>query len=123
MGYETPISEMGANISGGQRQRIAIARALYRSPRVLILDEATSSLDAINENLITRHLSEQQCTQIIIAHRLATVQDADRILVLEEGSLVEMGTHQELVDRAGIYFQLYCSQLESTTMEEASYGN
>ncbi len=122
MGYETPISEMGANISGGQRQRIAIARALYRSPRVLILDEATSSLDAINENLIAQHLRDQQCTQIIIAHRLATIQDADRILVLQEGSLVEVGTHQELVESEGAYFQLYCSQLESTKVKEASYG-
>ena len=116
MGYETPIAELGANISGGQRQRIALARALFKQPRILILDEATSSLDSMNESRITHHLREQQCTQVIIAHRLATVQDADRILVLRDGQIVESGTHDELVSSSGFYSELYGVQLDPTPM-------
>jgi ABC-type multidrug transport system fused ATPase/permease subunit len=111
MGYRTMVSELGANLSGGQRQRIALARALARQPRVLILDEATSSLDRISEARIAADLSDRSCTRIVIAHRLSTIVDADRILVMADGRLVEQGTHEELMAAGGAYAELFRSQL------------
>jgi subfamily B ATP-binding cassette protein MsbA len=107
-GYESLVGERGVKVSGGQRQRIAIARALLRDPRILLLDEATSSLDSTSEALIQQALYRltESRTTFIIAHRLSTVQHADRILVLDAGRLVQEGTHETLVAQAGIYREL-----------------
>jgi ABC-type bacteriocin/lantibiotic exporter with double-glycine peptidase domain len=112
MGYETLLVDGGGSISGGQRQRIALARALVRRPAILLLDEATSALDAITERRVHKGLEELRCTRIVIAHRLSTVLRADRILVVEQGRLVEEGTHEELLRRGGLYAELVQSQLE-----------
>lgn len=111
MGYETQIAENGNALSGGQRQRLALARALVHSPVLLLLDEATSALDVVTERVIENNLRSLACTQIIIAHRLSTIRNADLILVLEQGSIVERGTHEELLQKHGYYTHLIHSQL------------
>ena len=110
MGYDTIIGERGLSISGGQRQRLALARALVTRPSILILDEATSQIDSILESRIQKNIESLQCTRIIIAHRLSTVQNADRILVMRDGSIVEHGTHQELVALDGEYAEMVGAQ-------------
>lgn len=111
-GVETVVGERGARLSGGQRQRIAIARALIRNPRILILDEATSALDSESEALIQQGLERLMAhrTTFIVAHRLSTVQKADRLLVLERGSIVESGTHTDLLRAGGTYSRLIAAQ-------------
>jgi ATP-binding cassette subfamily B protein/subfamily B ATP-binding cassette protein MsbA len=113
-GYDTVIGERGVKLSGGQRQRLAIARALLANPRILILDEATSNLDTENERLIQESLRTlmQGRTSFVIAHRLSTIAHADRIVVLENGRLVEVGTHEELMERSGRYRQMVLIQTE-----------
>ncbi|WP_164876587.1 peptidase domain-containing ABC transporter [Bacillus cereus] len=107
MHYNTLVSDMGLNFSGGQRQRIALAKALLNDPRIMVLDEATSSLDSINEANIANHFKNIGCTCIIIAHRLSTIVDSDIIYVLDDGKIVEQGTHTELMNLQGKYCKLY----------------
>ncbi len=111
--YQTIVGEKGINVSGGQRQRIAIARAIVKNPRVLLLDEATSALDSESERLVQEALEQlmKGRTTFVIAHRLTTIQRADRILVLNKGRLVETGTHAELMDHKGLYQYLYTLRL------------
>ena len=111
-GLETLIGERGVKLSGGQRQRLAIARAILANPKIIILDEATSSLDTESEALIQKSLNElvKDRTTIVIAHRLSTIRKADQILVIEAGHIVERGTHDELIAKEGRYFELYTYQ-------------
>ena len=111
--YQTVVGEKGINVSGGQRQRIAIARAIVKNPRILLLDEATSALDGESERLVQEALEQlmKGRTTFVIAHRLTTIQRADRILVLNKGRLVETGTHAELMDQKGLYQYLYTLRL------------
>lgn len=115
LGFNTNIGENGVQLSGGQRQRLAIARALYRDPQILILDEATSALDSESElqiKLIVNDLKKQGKTILLIAHRLGTVMASDQIYVLQNGKLVEQGTHKELVMSNGQYLKFWKSQTE-----------
>lgn len=110
MGYETILADGGTSLSGGQRQRLALARALAGGPAILLLDEATSNLDSITEAAIQRSLAELRCTRVVIAHRLSTVVDADMILVMDQGRVVESGRHHDLLVRGGLYSRLYARQ-------------
>jgi ATP-binding cassette subfamily B protein len=114
-GFATQLGERGVRLSGGQRQRIAIARAILRDPALLLLDEATSALDAESERLVQAALDRLMGgrTTLVIAHRLATVLKADRILVMDEGAIVETGVHAELVRAGGLYAQLAALQFEA----------
>jgi subfamily B ATP-binding cassette protein MsbA len=120
-GYDTAIGERGQRLSGGQRQRLAIARAILRDSPILILDEATSSLDVESEMLVQDALSNLMLnrTSLVIAHRLSTVRRADAIIVLENGLIVERGTHDELLTQGGAYAKLYELQLQEEPADEA----
>ena len=113
-GYETLVGERGYRLSGGEKQRMAIARVLLKDPKILILDEATSHLDSRSEALIqdALELLLEGRTSIVIAHRLSTVRKADQILVIDEGRIVERGTHATLMDGGGLYAELYRTQFE-----------
>ena len=114
-GYQTVLGENGSTLSGGERQRISIARALLKNASIIFLDEATASVDAENEVLVQKAIAQlvENKTVIMIAHRLRTVVDADQILVLDDGKLVEYGTHNELMKKKGVYQKLYHIQQES----------
>jgi len=127
-GYDSDVAERGVKLSGGQRQRIAIARAVLKDPRILILDEATSSLDTESEALVQEALARlmEGRTTLVIAHRLSTIRSADRVVVLEKGTIVEQGKHEELLARKGLYTKLYGIQQRrdaSPPMAEGSAAN
>jgi ATP-binding cassette, subfamily B, bacterial len=113
-GYESVVGERGYRLSGGEKQRVAIARVILKNPRILVLDEATSHLDSQSEALIQDALKTVMAgrTSIVIAHRLSTILAADQILVVDRGQIVERGTHQELLDKGGLYADLYETQFK-----------
>jgi len=113
-GYDTPLSERAGNLSQGQRQLLAIARAVLADPRILVLDEATSSVDTRTEARIQKALLRlmEGRTSFVIAHRLSTIRDADRVLVINHGEIIETGTHSELLAQRGFYYNLYMSQFK-----------
>ena len=112
--FDTKIGSAGTNVSGGQKQRILIARAVYKDPNFIFLDEATSALDANNERKIMQKLERfyEGKTVVVVAHRLSTVKNADQILVLEKGRVIEKGNHKTLTDKKGVYYSLVKNQLE-----------
>jgi ATP-binding cassette subfamily B protein len=118
-GWETRVGERGLKLSGGEKQRVAIARAMLKGPRILVFDEATSSLDSHTEQAIQRTLAEvsEDHTTLVIAHRLSTVVDADRILVMEAGRIAEQGTHRELLAAQGRYARMW--ELQRREREQA----
>lgn len=115
-GIETNIGEGGFKLSGGERQRIGIARCLLRNPSILLFDEATASLDTQTEKNIQENIEEvtKHTTSIVIAHRLSTIIHADNILVLQDGEIVEAGTHQELIEKKGLYYSMWNSQQQKS---------
>ena len=122
-GFGTYLGENGAALSGGQKQRIAIARALYKEPEVLVLDEATSSLDSGSESYVQRTIHKmrgENKTILIIAHRLSTIIHADTIVVFDKGKVIEKGTHEELYNLKGSYYRLWRQQLPRFTLKMKS---
>jgi len=113
-GYDTIVGDRGIRLSGGERQRIAIARAMIRKPKILVLDEATSSLDNISEGIVQEAIDRisESCTTLVVAHRLSTIRNADVIYVIDGGRIVESGTHEQLVSGKGKYRELYSKQGE-----------
>ena len=121
-GFDTLVGERGIRLSGGQKQRVAIARALVRKPKVILLDEATSALDAESEHQVQQALDKliaaQEQTCIVIAHRLSTVRNADKIIVLKKGEVLEEGSHEELVAKDGVYKRLVERQLQKEELDQ-----
>jgi len=124
-GYDTMIGEQGNNLSGGQRQRLAIARALITNPRILIFDEATSALDYESERVIQDNMSRicGSRTVFLIAHRLNTVRQCDRIVVMDQGRIVEQGTHDQLLEQNGYYAKLYSYQNHQPRLQRIAQPN
>ena len=121
-GYDTIVGEKGTKLSGGERQRIAIARAILKDPKILVLDEATSSLDTRSESLIQEGLETLMAhrTTFIVAHRLSTIHKADQIIVLDKGCIVETGQHENLMNNKGLYHTLYTMKMLDPTVHEGS---
>ena len=119
-GYNTIVGERGVGLSGGQKQRISLARALLKKPSILILDDTTSAVDMETESYIQQQLGKLngQCTIFVIAYRISSIKDADQILVMDNGRIIEHGTHQELLAKHGRYYQLYTLQYHKEQMEE-----
>jgi len=119
-GYETVVGERGLKLSGGEKQRVAIARAVLKNPRIVIFDEATSSLDSQSESMILNAMQEvtQGVTTLVIAHRLSTIVDADSIYVFDQGKVVESGSHRELLNEQGIYANMWALQQEERAAQE-----
>ena len=115
LGYETLVGERGLKLSGGEKQRVAIARALLKNPQIFVFDEATSALDTKTEKSIERSLKKLSSTNttLVIAHRLSTIIDADKIIVLDNGRIIEMGTHQELIKKNSLYAEMWVRQQEN----------
>jgi ATP-binding cassette subfamily B protein len=123
-GFDEPVKERGATLSVGQKQLLSFARALAHNPRILVLDEATSSVDPETEHLLRegmRRLIENR-TSLVIAHRLSTIQNASRIVVMHKGRVREVGTHQDLLDQRGIYFKLYQLQYKDQDIPAARFA-
>jgi subfamily B ATP-binding cassette protein MsbA len=120
--YQTSIGDRGMRLSGGQRQRLAIARAVVRDPQILLFDEATSALDTESERIVQEAISDvlQDRTAVIVAHRLSTIVNADRILVFEQGCIVEEGTHDALLSRGGVYAKLHAMQYANDSTDQRS---
>jgi ATP-binding cassette subfamily B protein len=120
LGYDTLVGERGLKLSGGEKQRVAIARTILKRPKILIFDEATSALDSKSEKAIQAALREVAAhhTTLVIAHRLSTVIDADQILVMEHGRIIERGTHRELLALADVYAHMWALQQEEEEMEQ-----
>ena len=118
-GYDTHIEQGGTNVSGGQRQRLGIARALFAKPKILILDDSTSAVDMKTDAMIRKAFAEEipDTTKIIIAQRVASVQDADKIVILDDGQIAAVGTHEELLETSDIYREVYESQNKTTLGE------
>jgi ATP-binding cassette subfamily B protein len=121
-GYDTEVGERGLKLSGGEKQRVAIARTLLKNPPILIFDEATSALDSANERAIQAEIRavSKGKTSLVIAHRLSTIVDADQIVVMDAGRVIESGTHQELLQRQQRYAQMWALQQQAERTEDAS---
>jgi ATP-binding cassette subfamily B multidrug efflux pump len=113
-GFNTKVGERGITLSGGQKQRISIARALIRKPQILILDDSLSAVDTVTENKILQHLKRVGKTTILISHRVSNARMADKIILMDEGQLVDVGSHEELLKRGGLYTELYESQMNES---------
>ena len=118
--FETVLGERGVNLSGGQKQRISIARALLRKPELLILDDCLSAVDTETENRILERLKEQSRNQttLIVSHRISTIRNAEKIIVINQGEIVESGTHDSLLENKGFYYDMYQQQLSEENSEE-----
>ena len=122
-GFDTMVGENGRGLSGGQKQRLLITRALYRNPQMLFLDEATNALDTVNEARITKALNEAftDRTVVVVAHRLSTIRNADQIVVMHQGEIVEVGTHEELIQAGRYYTELVASQSDKVLEKKITY--
>lgn len=122
-GFDTMVGENGRGLSGGQKQRLLITRALYRNPQMLFLDEATNAFDTVNEARITKALNEAftDRTVVVVAHRLSTIRNADQIVVMHQGEIVEVGTHEELIQAGRYYTELVASQSDKVFKKKITY--